>query len=297
MIQTRGLTRRFGDLVAVDGVSFDVPPGGLTGFVGGNGAGKTTTMRMIMGLLAIDSGEVLWDDAPITAAARRRFGYMPEERGLYPKQKVLDQLVYLGELSGMASGDARRSASDHLERFGLVERADERVEKLSLGNQQRVQIIAALMNQPLALILDEPFSGLDPQAVDSMVDLLREETSRGTPVLFSSHQLDLVERLCDHLVVLAGGRVVAQGAVEQLRARGPERLRLVTDGDAGWVRDERGVHVVDVDGPAAVVEAGEDADLADVRRRLLTSALERGEVLELVRVVTPLSEIYREVTA
>jgi ABC-2 type transport system ATP-binding protein len=296
MIQTRGLTRRFGDLTAVDDVSFDVPRGLLTGFVGGNGAGKTTTMRMIMGLLGIDAGEVLWEGAPITAAVRRRFGYMPEERGLYPKQRVLDQLVYLGELSGMSAGEARRSAQEHLERFALADRAGDRVEKLSLGNQQRVQIIAALMNEPLALILDEPFSGLDPTAVDSMADLLREETSRATPVLFSSHQLDLVERLCDHLVVLAGGRVVAQGSVAELTSRGPERLRLVTDRDAGWVRDQRGLHVVDVDGPTALVEV-EDADAAAVRRQLLTTALDRGEVVELVRVVTPLSEIYREVTA
>jgi ABC-2 type transport system ATP-binding protein len=296
MIQTRGLTRRFGDLTAVDDVSFDVPRGRLTGFVGGNGAGKTTTMRMIMGLLGIDAGEVLWDGSPITAAVRRRCGYMPEERGLYPKQKILDQLVYLGELSGMPAGEARRSAQEHLERFGLGERSGDRVEKLSLGNQQRVQIIAALMNRPLALILDEPFSGLDPTAVDSMADLLRDETARGVPVLFSSHQLDLVERLCDHLVVLAGGRVVAQGSVDDLRARGTERLRLVTDRDAGWVRDEPGVHVVDVDGPTAVVEV-DGADPSAVRRRLLTTALDRGDVVELVRVVTPLSEIYREVTA
>jgi ABC-2 type transport system ATP-binding protein len=152
------------------------------------------------------------------------------------------------------------------------------------------------MNRPLALILDEPFSGLDPTAVDSMADLLRDETARGVPVLFSSHQLDLVERLCDHLVVLAGGRVVAQGSVDDLRARGTERLRLVTDRDAGWVRDEPGVHVVDVDGPTAVVEV-DGADPSAVRRRLLTTALDRGDVVELVRVVTPLSEIYREVTA
>ncbi len=295
MIQTRGLTRRFGEVTAVDDVSFDVPAGQLTGFVGGNGAGKTTTMRMIMGLLSAHGGEVLWDGRAITAADRRRTGYMPEERGLYPKQKVLVQLVYLGELSGMSAADARASAMDHLERFGLADRAGDRVEKLSLGNQQRVQITAALMNQPAALILDEPFSGLDPHAVDSMVDLLREGAVRRAPVLFSSHQLDLVEQLCDRLVILAAGRVVAQGTVAELQARGPERLRLVTDGDAGWVRDIRGLHVVDVDGPAAVLELDDDA--AGVRREVLTTALERGEVIELSRVVTPLAEIYREVTA
>jgi ABC-2 type transport system ATP-binding protein len=295
MIQTRGLTRRFGDLTAVDDVGFDVPRGRLTGFVGGNGAGKTTTMRMIMGLLGIHAGEVTWDGRAISAADRRRFGYMPEERGLYPKQRVIDQLQYLGELSGLSGRDARRGAMTHLERFGLGDRATDRVEKLSLGNQQRVQITAALMANPVALILDEPFSGLDPHAVDSMVDLLREQTADDVPVLFSSHQLDLVEQLCDRLVILAGGRVVGEGTVAELRARGPERLRLVTDGDAGWVRDLRGLDVVDVDGPTAVIDLGEDPTA--VRRTVLTTALDRGEVVELARVVTPLAEIYREVTA
>ena len=296
MILTRGLTRRFGEHTVVDDVTFEVPPGKLTGFVGGNGAGKTTTMRMIMGLLGLHGGEVLWHGKPITAADRRSFGYMPEERGLYPKQKVLDQLVYLGELSGLTAARARESASATLERFGLTDRADDRVEKLSLGNQQRVQITAALMHHPQALILDEPFSGLDPSAVDSMVDLLREETARGVPVLFSSHQLDLVERLCDHLVVLRAGRVVATGTVDELRGRGPERLRLVTDHDAGWVRDQKGVHVVDVDGPVALLEIT-DHDTDAVRRALLVAGLDRGEVRELAEVRTPLSEIYREVTA
>ncbi|WP_205474349.1 ABC transporter ATP-binding protein [Nocardioides sp. SYSU D00038] len=299
MIETRGLVRRFGEHVAVDDVSFDVPGGLLTGFVGGNGAGKTTTMRMIMGLLALSAGEVRWQGRPITAADRRRFGYMPEERGLYPKQKILDQLVYLGELSGLTASAARDSAAASLERFGLTDRAGDRVEKLSLGNQQRVQIIAALLNQPQALILDEPFSGLDPAAVDSMVDLLREETARGVPVLFSSHQLDLVERLCDRIVVLRAGRVVVEGTVEELRARGPERLRLVTDGDAGWVRDVAGLDVVAVDGPEALVQvtAPDEGGADAVRRVLLTEGLARGEVRELAVVRAPLSEIYREVTA
>ncbi|PRY55650.1 ABC-2 type transport system ATP-binding protein [Knoellia remsis] len=293
MIAVKGLTRTFGDLVAVDDVTFDVTDGLMTGFVGGNGAGKTTTMRMVMGLLAMHGGEVLWNGAPITAAERRRVGYMPEERGLYPKQKVLDQLVYLGELSGMTASAARASVTTHLERFGLEDRAGERVEKLSLGNQQRVQIIAALMTEPDALILDEPFSGLDPQAVDSMADLLREHTARGIPVLFSSHQLDLVERLCDRLVVLAHGRVVATGSVDELRSGGPELYRLTLDGDAGWVRDLAGIHVHDVDGTTALVEP----DDAGARRALLEAAVSRGDVLDFAKQVPALSEIYREVTA
>jgi ABC-2 type transport system ATP-binding protein len=292
-IEARGLVRTFGDVRTVDGVDLVVRPGGLTGFVGGNGAGKTTTMRMVMGLLRPDAGEVLWDGRPMTDADRRRFGYMPEERGLYPKQKVADQLAYLGRLSGMTTADAREAVDRHLERFDLGDRAGDRVEALSLGNQQRVQIIAALLHGPAALVLDEPFSGLDPAAVDAMADILRDHAASGVPVLFSSHQLDLVERLCDHLIVLARGRVVAQGAVVDLRAGGPTRYRLVTDADAGWVRDVRGIHVHDVDGSAALLELL--ADGAD--QAVLREALERGAVREFTRVVPPLAEVYREVTA
>ena len=292
-IETRGLSRTFGDVRAVEGVDLVVRPGGLTGFVGGTGAGKPTTMRMVMGLLRPDAGEVLWDGRPMTGADRRRFGYMPEERGLYPKQKVADQLTYLARLSGMSTADARSAIETHLERFGLAERAKDRVEALSLGNQQRVQIIAALLHRPTALVLDEPFSGLDPAAVDAMADILRDHAASGVPVLFSSHQLDLVERLCDHLIVLARGRVVAQGAVDALRAGGPTRYRLVTDADAGWVRDVRGIHVHDVDGSAVLLElVTEGAEQA-----VLREAVARGAVREFSRVVPPLAEIYREVTA
>ncbi len=294
MIEITALTRRFGDLTAVDGARFTVPDGLLTGFVGGNGAGKTTTMRMIMGLLATHGGDITWNGRPVTAADRRATGYMPEERGLYPKQKVLDQLSYLGELSGMTAAAARVEILEHLERFNLADRARERVEKLSLGNQQRVQIIAALMNRPQALILDEPFSGLDPDAVDSMADLLREHAARGIPILFSSHQLDLVERLCDHLVILARGRVVATGSTDALRHAGPVRHRLVLGGDAGWVRDVAGIEVHDVDGPTAIVELDETSDQG---RTLLAEALRRGPVVEFARITPTLSEIYREVTA
>ena len=293
VIEVEGLSRSFGELKAVDNVSFTVPGGLMTGFVGGNGAGKTTTMRMIMGLLATHAGEVRWDGRPMTAADRRSVGYMPEERGLYPKHKVLDQLVYLGELSGMKAGEAKAAVMENLARFGLEDRSQEKVEKLSLGNQQRVQIIAALMTQPKALILDEPFSGLDPQAVDSMVDLLREHTARGIPVLFSSHQLELVERLCDRLVVLAKGRVVAAGSVAELRSGGPERYRITLGGDAGWVRDLAGIHVHDVAGSSALIEFNDDL----ARPALLRAAVDRGDVLDFSRQVPALSEIYREVTA
>lgn len=289
-LEVRNLTRRFGEKTAVDDVSFVVAPGRMTGFVGANGAGKTTTMRMIMGVLALHGGEVLWGGRPITARDRSRFGYMPEERGLYPKQPVLDQLVYLGQLRGMSRADAAAEATRLLERFGLGDRLEDKLESLSLGNQQRVQISAALLHGPSGLVLDEPFSGLDPVAVDSMVDLLRERLREGVPVLFSSHQLDLVDRLCDSLVILSDGAVMAAGTSDELRARGPRRYRLTTLPDAGWLRDEPGVTVVDVDGPRAVLELADGAG-----DQLLRRAVQRG-LAEFTPLVPSLSDIYREVT-
>ena len=298
-IHVEELTRRYGDLVAVDQVSFSVPGGQMTGFVGGNGAGKTTTMRMIMGVLGIHGGRVRWGDREITTTDRRGTGYMPEERGLYPKQKVREQLIYLAQLKGMSASEAKGEVTGYLERLGLAERMDDTVESLSLGNQQRVQIAAALMIEPAALILDEPFSGLDPDAVDAMADLLREHTARGVPVLFSSHQLDLVDRLCDELVILAHGRVRASGTPTELRGGAPRRHRLVAARDAGWVREVPGVEVLDVDGPCAVLEVAVTSE-EERRERLgavLAEGLRRGGVTELSPIVPPLSEVYREVTA
>ncbi len=293
MLEITNLTRRFGEKVAVDSVTFAVPEGQMTGFVGGNGAGKTTTMRMVMGVLGITSGEVSWHGHQITRAERRSFGYMPEERGLYPRQPIRDQLVYLAELKGMERRAATTQVTELLDRFGLADRAGDQLDKLSLGNQQRVQIIAAVLPRPTALILDEPFSGLDPMAVDSMVDLLREYARDGVPVLFSSHQLDLVERLCDRLVVLAKGRVVAKGDVESLRETGAVRYRLVASHDTGWVRDLPGLGVLDLAGESVLVEVLEPG----AEQALVSEAARRGAVHEFSRVRPALSDIYREVSA
>ena len=209
------------------------------------------------------------------------------------------QLIYLGQLRGMTAKASRESVMTLLERLGLEERTEDTVESLSLGNQQRVQIAAALMIEPAALILDEPFSGLDPDAVDSMADLLREHTARGVPVLFSSHQLDLVDRLCDELVILAKGQVRASGTPTDLRGGAPRRHRLVAARDAGWVRDLPGIAAVDVDGPVAVLDLSADSEAE--RQRLLgevlAEGLRRGGVTELSPIIPPLSEVYREVTA
>lgn len=291
MLEARSLTRVYGDLTAVDHVSFQVRPGRITGFVGANGAGKTTTMQMLMGVLAPSSGEVRWQGAPIDAADRRSFGYMPEERGLYPRMKLAEQLAFFARLHGFSARDARARALELLAFFDLDARADDLLDTLSLGNQQRVQIAAALVHRPTTLVLDEPFSGLDPLAVDAMIELLHAEAAEA-PVLFSSHQLDLVERLCDDLIVLAQGRVVASGTVAELRDRGAEQYRVQLDGeDAAWLRDVRGLRVEDIDGSTALLSLDGlgPAELA----RTLTA---HGPVLEMARVRQPLSEIFREVT-
>lgn len=292
MFEIRNLTRRYGDLTAVDDVSFDVRPGRFTGFVGGNGAGKTTTMRMIMGLLQPNAGEVLWNGTPITARNRAQFGYMPEERGLYPKQPVRSQLVYLGELHGMTGKQARDAADALMERFGLGDRLKDKLETLSLGNQQRVQIAAAVIAEPVGLVLDEPFNGLDPDAVDEMFAVLSEFTTRQVPVLFSSHQLDLVERLCDDIVILAKGRVVANGPVDDLRRAGETHHRIRTESDLGWLRDHPGVQVLDLDGAEASVTFTSEA----AEQSVLAEAMRRGPVRAFGPTIRPLSEIYREIT-
>ncbi len=292
MLEMRNLTRRFGDLTAVDDVSFDVHPGKFTGFVGGNGAGKTTTMRMIMGLLEPNAGKVLWNGSPITARERAQFGYMPEERGLYPKQPVRSQLVYLGELHGMTGKQARDAADALMSRFGLGDRLKDKLETLSLGNQQRVQIAAAVIAEPIGLVLDEPFNGLDPDAVDEMFAVLSEFTKRQVPVLFSSHQLDLVERLCDDIVILAKGKVVADGPVDELRRAGETHHRIRTESDLGWLRDHPGVQVLDLDGAEASVAFANEA----AEQSVLTEAMRRGPVRAFGPTIRPLSDIYREIT-
>ena len=176
-----------------------VRAGELFGFVGANGAGKTTTMRVVLGVLAPDSGTIRIGGEPVTLETRRRIGYLPEERGLYPRMRVLDQLVYFAELHGRTTNEAHRAAEIWLARLGLRDRRTDRVQQLSLGDQQRVQLAAALVHDPDVLVLDEPFSGLDPVAVETLGEVLRERARAGAPVLFSSHQLDLVERLCDRV--------------------------------------------------------------------------------------------------
>ncbi len=292
MLELHSINRSFGDRQVLRDVSFTVGAGRMTGFVGGNGAGKTTTMRVILGVLAPDSGSVTLNGSELTAEQRSSFGYMPEERGLYPKMRVLEQIVYLGRLHGMTQQQAHESADDLLDRLGLGERKNDTVESLSLGNQQRAQIAAALVHDPEVLVLDEPFSGLDPIAVETVMSVLRGYTDRGVPVLFSSHQLDIVERLCDDLVVIAEGEIRASGSREGLRSEhSRDRYELQLDGDAGWLRSEPGVTVLDFDGGYALF----DVDTPATAQRVLQRATQTGAVQKFAPQHPTLSQIFQEV--
>jgi len=292
MLELHAINRSFGERRVLRDVSFTVTGGRMTGFVGGNGAGKTTTMRVILGVLAPDSGSVTLDGAPLTAEQRTRFGYMPEERGLYPKMKVAEQIIYLGRLHGMSADQAKTSAETLLERLGLGERLGDTVESLSLGNQQRAQIAAALVHSPEVLVLDEPFSGLDPIAVEVVLNVLKDFAATGAPVIFSSHQLDIVERLCDDLVVIADGEIRASGSREGLRAAHTlPRYEIQLGGDAGWLRDEPGVTVLDFAGGHAVF----DVDSESTAQRVLQRAISTSTVERFAPQVPSLSQIFKEV--
>jgi ABC-2 type transport system ATP-binding protein len=235
MLEIRDLTKRYADVVALDGASFSVAPGRIVGFLGPNGAGKTTTMRAIFGLVHPDRGEVRWRGRPVGAEQRARFGYMPEERGLYPKMKVGDQLAYLAELSGMSGAAAAEAADGWLARLGLGDRAGARLEELSHGNQQRVQLAAALVHDPELLVLDEPFSGLDPLGVGSLAEMLAQIAATGVAVVFSSHQLDLVEDVCQDVVIIDHGKIVLAGVVDDLKAASSHRSLWVNVNGEPWV--------------------------------------------------------------
>jgi ABC-2 type transport system ATP-binding protein len=292
VLEIEHISKRYGDVVAVDDLSLDVSAGELFGFVGRNGAGKTTTMRIVLGVLAPDAGVVRWLGVPLTFEARRRIGYMPEERGLYPKMRVAEQLAYLGELHGMTGADARASATRWLERFGLAERRNDELQSLSLGNQQRIQLAAALVFGPDILVLDEPFAGLDPLAVDVMSAVLREQADAGLPVIFSSHELELVEHLCDRVGIIDRGRMVACGTVNELRAGGLERRWVDVPGAPdGWDVGLPGVRLLRTDGTRWLFELEPGVD----DQALLQAALATGPVREFERVEPSLGELFRTV--
>ncbi len=293
MLEIDRLHKRYGDVVALDGCSFDVARGQLLGFLGPNGSGKTTTMRSVFSLVRPDSGTVRWNSGGVTPETRLRFGYMPEQRGLYPRMKVAAQLAYFGRLHGMTKGEAVAATGNWLERLGLADRADSRLEELSHGNQQRIQLAAALIHDPDLLVLDEPFSGLDPLGVEDMMGVLVERAERGAAVVFSSHQLDLVEDLCEDVVIIASGKVVLAGPIRELRARSTHRyldLELATN-RADLHRAFPEYEVVSSNDGRLRLRLDDDTPLEP----LIHSAAQLGQVRQFSYTPPNLSEVFREV--
>ncbi|MEV0947819.1 ATP-binding cassette domain-containing protein [Rhodococcus sp. NPDC049939] len=289
-----GISKRYGETVALDDLSFEVRPGEIFGFVGSNGAGKTTTMRIALGVLSADSGEVRLGDKRVDLDVRRTIGYMPEERGLYPKMKVGKQLAYLAELHGMSRSAARESVARWTSRLGLADRVADTVDSLSLGNQQRVQLAAALVHDPAVLVLDEPFSGLDPVAVDVMSEVLVEKANTEVPVIFSSHQLELVQRLCHRVGIISHGRMRAMGTVDELRAGGHAQLEVhAPEAPVGWAHHIEGVRTIShLDGRTVLSIAPEVDD-----QLILHAALKTGPVHEFSLHRPTLTDLFREVVA
>ena len=284
-LSLRRVSKRFESVQALADLSFSVGRGRMLGFLGPNGAGKTTAMRAVFGLVQVDGGEVLWSGRPVTLTERLRFGYMPEERGLYPRMPVREQLEYFGRLHGLNADAAREAARKWLERLGLAERGEAKVEELSHGNQQRAQLAAALVHEPELLVLDEPFAGLDPIAVRTLAEVLRGEAARGAAVVFSSHQLELVEDICEDVVIIDHGRIVATGTVDALRRGSPRRrIELELEGaPTDWLPAIAGVELVERhDGDLRLV-ADRDVDpelvLADAQRAARVVAFSYGPPL------------------
>lgn len=290
-LEVRSISKSYGRIEAVRDLSLEVRPGEVFGFVGSNGAGKTTTMRIVLGTLLADRGDVLWNGAPMDFEVRRRVGYMPEERGLYPKMRVGEQLLYFGQLHGATESAASAAVDRWLDRFGLKARAGDEVQKLSHGNQQRVQLAAALVFEPVMLVLDEPFAGLDPEAVDSMSEVLHERAEAGIPVVFSSHQLDLVERICDRVGIIQRGRLIANGTIDELRGQGPVELWVDAPGaPQGWAGRVKGTEVVREDGSRVLLRLDPSTD----DQAVLRAALATGPVREFRRHVPTLLDVFRE---
>jgi ABC-2 type transport system ATP-binding protein len=291
-LEIKNLTKDYGDLRALDDLSFAVESGEIFGFVGSNGAGNSTTMRITLGVLDATSGEVHLNGRKLDFEARKRIGYMPEERGLYPKMKVGDQLVYLAQLHGMSKADAIQSMEKWTQRLGIDTRRKDTVQSLSLGNQQRVQLAAALVHEPDVLILDEPFSGLDPVAVDVMSNVLIERAQAGAPVIFSSHQLDLVERLCTRVGIIKSGAMIANGTVAELQARAGNlwQVTLEQSSSFAWLTALPDIQVTSATGNAAQFLVQRDG----AEQQVLQAAATQGPVSSFGRHRIPLADLFRD---
>ena len=281
-----GITKTFGSFTAVNNVSFQVQPGTIFGFLGTNGAGKTTTMRMILDIIRADSGQITWNDTPTRDLERARFGYLPEERGLYPKMQVEEQLHFIGQLYGASKHDVQARLDQWLERFNITENRHKTVESLSKGNQQKIQFLAAVLHDPEILIMDEPYSGLDPVNAQQMKDAFHELVAAGKTIIFSTHQLNDAQELSADVAIIHRGNLLITGPVDQVRqSTGEHYLRFAVAGDKqlAWLDTMPEGHVVDR--RADYVEIGVPNE--EAARRILRTAMDRDLPVTMFEIDYP----------
>ena len=291
MLELVGLHRKYGETVALDGLTMSIPAGVVFGLLGPNGSGKTTSMRAVMGVTALDSGVINWNGRPLTREDRMSFGYMPEERALYTDMYVAEHLVYFSRLRGATKAEAESRAADWLEKLNLSERAGDKIDGLSQGNKQRVQVANTLVHEPPVMLLDEPFSGLDPVGIDFLASVLRERAEAGAIVVFSSHQLDVVEHLCSQVAIVHKGRLVSAGSTRDLTAPTGRHLCLeVVGARRGWERRLKGATVLHNENGRLDLELQPGYAPTDV----LDAARKAGEVTEFAQVRRKLSDVFLE---
>lgn len=291
ILSIRNVFKTFGEVRAVDGVSFDVRHGTITGLLGRNGAGKTTTIRMITGIFMPDAGSIEWGASSGNASFRDRIGYLPEERGLYKQMKVVEHLLFLAEIKGCRPAVVRPAIDRWLERFELTDKRDARIEELSKGNQQKVQLIATLLHDPDLIILDEPQSGLDPVNMVLVRNLLRDLKEQGKTILLSTHMMAEAERMADDIVLIHRGRVVLEGDIDQVRASFTKNtLHVEYEGDGGFLRDLPQVRRAAIVNNVAELSLDEGAD----PQKILEATLGRLRIRKFELAVPSLEEIFIE---
>ena len=288
------IEKSFAKTRVITDLSMEVREGSIFGFLGPNGAGKTTTMRMILDILRPDSGRITWNGQDVREVPRRAFGYLPEERGLYPKVQVEEQLLFLARLHGLTKSAAQQHLNEWLSRFQITEYRKRKVEELSKGNQQKIQFLATILHDPLILIMDEPFSGLDPLNAEVLKEAFEEMHRRGKTIIFSTHQLEQVEELCQDVVIINQGQMVVQGSVREVKrqhGRNVARLKLDNDPEARWLDALPGVQVTRrrQDYIEMQIQANLDPNL------ILEEALRRGGVISRFELTEPsLTDIFIE---
>jgi ABC-2 type transport system ATP-binding protein len=281
-VELAGVRKSYDDFVAVDNLSFRIQPGTIYGLLGPNGAGKTSTLRMIIGIIIPDSGQVLILGEPLGRAHTNRFGYLPEERGLYKKMKVLTHLILLAQLKGLTRSEASKRASDWCERFELTAWMDKKVEELSKGMQQKVQFIGAILHDPELIVMDEPFSGLDPASAVALKDAVLELAKNGKTILLSTHRMDQAERLCQSICLINHGRAVLEGDLDQIKANyGHCSVQIKYDGDAGFLHEAKLVQSFNDYGNYVEVRLAPGADTQELLRLACSKArVDRFEVMQ-----------------